>query len=430
MSTSSLAGARIAIVGSGQIGLTAAYFLQQRGADITILERDSLGSGAARGNGGLMSSTSATVLNEPGIVSHGLRHLFSSSSAFFVDPRALPSMSRWLMQFARRTSQRDFDIAVKKLDLLTVDTFALFDKLGAEGIGTQSGAGMLRCFASESAARADREATLRLGVGRPVAQTPGGIMDRTDLVALEPSIGDDVNAGYAVAGERFLNPSTYVDELFAVLSDRGLDFRRGEEVVEVVEDAGRGVVRTRGGVESFDRVLVAAGARSTSLLEGFGARMLIRPGKGYSFSFELDDELSRVLFFGDAHAAAIPLGGGRVRMAGTMEFDGSYDRLNQRRISALKSVAERNVRGIRWDTVGEEWVGARPMTVDGLPFIGPVSPAGSVHVATGHNMIGFALGPSTGQLVADLMSGVRRPAEEAAFDPFRFSRRAGKRTLP
>lgn len=421
MNEHSLSGVRIAIVGSGQIGLTAAYFLQQRGAEVTLFERETVGSGAARGNGGLMSSTSATALNEPGIVSHGMRSLFSPSGSFFVKPTALVGMSPWLLGFARRTSQRDFDDAVQKLDLLTVDTFSLFDKLLADGVGTRAGTGMIRCFTTEESARADRDNTLKLG-RRPVAQAPEEILTRAQLTALEPTIGEGVASGYLVPGERYANPSTYLDELFEVLTTRGMGVREGAEVTEVKEASGLAQVRSQHGVETFDRAVIAAGARSDGLVKPFGVDLRMRPGKGYSFSFEMNQDLTRVLMFGDAHSAAIPLGNGRVRMAGTMEFDGTYDRLNPRRIAALKAVAEKNLRGVDWATAAEEWVGARPMTVDGLPFIGAISPNRTVFVATGHNMIGYALGPATGQLLADLMSGIERPAESAAFDPRRFSR--------
>lgn len=422
--TRSLSGSRVAVIGAGQIGLTAAYFLQRRGAEVSLFERHRLGSGAARGNGGLVSSTSATPLNEPGIVRHGLQHLFSPSSAFFVKPSALASMSPWLLGFARRTSKHHFDDALEKLDLLTVDTFPLFDRLHAEGIGTSMSTGMIRCFASPDSARADLKAFRQLGT-RAVAQRAGELLNHESLVSLEPAISAAVQSGYLIEGERYLDPSSYVDELFAVLARRGASLREGVEVIGVEERAQTAELHSSTGTERFDRVLIAAGARSGPLVRPFGVKLRMRPGKGYSFVVRLDEELSRVLMFGDAHCAAVPIGGGRVRFAGTMEFDGTYDRMNRKRLEALKAAARQNLRGLDWSTLSDEWVGPRPMTIDGLPFVGPVSPGETVHVATGHNMLGFALGPATGQLVADLMSGVERPREARAFDPSRFSR--GKR---
>jgi D-amino-acid dehydrogenase len=116
----------------------------------------------------------------------------------------------------------------------------------------------------------------------------------------------------------------------------------------------------------------------------------------------------RLLDFTDAKVVATPLGE-RLRFAGTMEFDGTTDRFNALRIAAIVRSVAPFFHDIDWSKREEEWVGPRPMTADGLPFIGPIPTAPQVIVATGHNMFGLTLAPSTGRVVADLISG-REPS--------------------
>ena len=420
---SSLAGQRIGIVGAGHIGLAAAYYLLRRGAKVTMYERAHIGSGASRGNGGLISTTSATPMNEPGVVSHALRHLFSSTSAFFVKPTAIPGLASWLTRFALRTSEADFNDALHKLDLLTRDTVELFENLRADGIGTtMSDAGQIRAFQTESGAESDRR-SLAVLCERGFAPPPGELLDHAQLVAEEPTIGPAVQAGYVLPGERWADASTFVDELAGSLKDRGAQFVLNTEVTDVIEDGKGAFVVSAGDRARFDQVLIAAGVRTNPLAAKFGVKLRLKPGKGYSFSVVPKVVPGRVIMFGDVHCAAIPIHGGRIRIAGTMEFDGTYDRLNPKRILTLRRAAGTQMTGIDWPTIDEEWTGPRPMSIDGMPFIGPISPGEKVHIAAGHNMIGFALGPATGVLVADLMAGDRshRAAEIRAFSPKRFS---------
>ncbi|GAA3551573.1 FAD-dependent oxidoreductase [Amycolatopsis ultiminotia] len=418
----------IAIIGAGPIGLCAAHYLRAAGARVTVIDRTTVGGGAARGNGGLIATTTATPLPAPGVVSDALRHLFSPTSAFFVRPAALAGAAPFLVRVALHSSARRFRQTLACLDLLSKDTGYLWQQLTDAGIGTSlSDAGQLRCFDSEPSAVADHAAyseLARRGLGEP----PGDVVGAAELRGAEPGIGRAVVAGYTVPGERFANPSEFVDEMHESLAERGVEFIENTEISDLGEHPDHSWVKLDNGRLAVDQVLIAAGARSGSLAARFGVRLGIRPGKGYSFSVPVAELPKRVLYFNDAHCAAIPLAG-KARIAGTMEFDGTFDRLNQARVDALRTVAARHLDGADWTRMTDVWVGPRPMTVDGAPAIGALSARGRVSIATGHNMIGFALAPATGSLVADLMTGraSRRTAELEAFSPHRFRLRPRRR---
>src|SRR3546814_12231214 len=101
-----------------------------------------------------------------------------------------------------------------------------------------------------------------------------------------------------------------------------------------------------------------------------------------------------------------------------MEFRSPDAPLDPRRVQAIIDAAKPMLSGIDWTAREEEWVGSRPCTTDGLPLIGATrSPR--VHGAAVHGMWGLALGPLTGTMVVDAMSGAKPPSGLIHFDPLR-----------
>jgi D-amino-acid dehydrogenase len=177
-------------------------------------------------------------------------------------------------------------------------------------------------------------------------------------------------------------------------------------------------VHTSGGIVESEAAVLAAGVWTRELGRAVGVDLNLFPGKGYSFSVDVDKMPARLVHLGDAHVAVTPLGN-RLRIAGTMEFDRDHDRFHARRIDAIVRAAGPYLAGVDWANRRDEWVGPRPMTPDGLPVIGRLPRHRNVFVAAGHNMLGLVLAPSTGRLVAGLVDGESAPA---AFDPRRIAR--------
>ncbi|MFF0130169.1 NAD(P)/FAD-dependent oxidoreductase [Streptomyces mirabilis] len=96
---------------------------------------------------------------------------------------------------------------------------------------------------------------------------------------------------------------------------------------------------------------------------------------------------------------------GKVRVAGTMEFDRDPDRFRQSRVDAIVAAARPCLPGADWEHREQEWMGPRPMTTDGLPLIGPLPGRPGVVLAAGHNMLGLMPAPATGRLVTGLLTG-------------------------
>jgi len=191
--------------------------------------------------------------------------------------------------------------------------------------------------------------------------------------------------------------------------------------VDRVEKSGDRVVAVHSGSRRFaaDRVVLAAGAWTGALSKLFGTRLPVRPGKGYSVDVA-PYGLRGAINLSDAKVAVTPLAD-RLRLAGTMEFGGLDEDLNQVRVDAILRAPS---------TYFRDWAppsasppakaGCRPMTPDGKPIIGRLGDLTNAYVSTGHGMLGVTLAPGTAGALTDLILRDRLSPDLNTFSPARF----------
>jgi D-amino-acid dehydrogenase len=195
----------------------------------------------------------------------------------------------------------------------------------------------------------------------------------------------------------------------------------GARVTSIVDGATAAVVRTSTGDLKTGAVVVAAGVESRALCRQLGVKIDLFPGKGYSFSVLAEPMPRRVVHLGDARVVLTPMADA-LRVAGTMELDSETDTFRPRPIKAMVAAAHPYLKSADWQGRTSEWLGSRVLTPDGLPAIGRLPGTRRVILATGHNMLGLMLAPSTGQMVTDILTA-DTPSEAARpFDPHRLSR--------
>jgi D-amino-acid dehydrogenase len=69
---------------------------------------------------------------------------------------------------------------------------------------------------------------------------------------------------------------------------------------------------------------------------------------------------------------------------------------------------------------GKPWCGPRPVSVDGVPIIGP-TPIPSLSVNTGHGHLGWTMAAGSGQLLADLVTHAAPAIDPVPYDVKRFA---------
>lgn len=408
----------VAVVGAGMVGLTTAWHLQERGIEVTVLDRTGVAAGASWGNAGWLTPALVAPLPEPAMLRYGVRAVLSPRSPVYAPLAADPDLARFMAGFLRHSTHRHWERALAALLPVVREALPAFDLLAAEGISasTLPADPIVAAFATAGQLGPltdELEHLARAGGSVDYELVSGQVARR-----LCPILASSVQAAVLIRGQRFLNPVTYLHTLAGAVRSRGAEIVEGS-AVSGLQDGPDGVrlAASGGGAGRYEAVVVASGAWLGQLARAYGVRAVVQAGRGYSFSVAADPMPRQPVYLPTARVAVTPLGS-RLRVAGMMELRRPDAALDPRRIHAVVEAARPLLAGVDLDRRTDEWVGSRPVTADGLPLIGATS-SPRVFVNGGHGMWGITLGPVTGALLAEQIATGEVPAPLRPFDPLR-----------
>lgn len=370
----------VIVVGAGIVGLSTAWFLQERGVDVTVVDRSGMAAGASWANAGWLA---------PGLI-------FPSANC-------------------RRSS---WERALRANVALNEECLEASDVLVANGVDAPvTDAPITAVFRSDNDAQRTLERLRQL-------ETAGQTLYVTALSgdALReqvPLASAAVTAGLSVNSQRFVEPRRFVEALGRSVLQRGATMHR-LEIREVLDTgAGVAVYPHRGKRLTADAAVIATGARLSGLV-GRWLRVPLQVGRGYSFTVPVDRPTTGPIYLPDVGVACTPHRGA-LRVSGTLEFGHPNGPRARQRANDIAAAASPLLDGARWDVRTNLWVGACAATLDGRPLIGEV--ASGIYVAGAHGMWGLAHGPVTGRLLAEQIATGKQPQALAEFDPLARSRR-------
>jgi D-amino-acid dehydrogenase len=376
------------VVGAGIVGLSVAWFLQEEGFQVTVLDRNGVAAGASAGNAGWICPGFAAPLPEPSVLKYALRSLAQRDSPLRVAPAALPHTAAFFARFALSCSGRAWRRGVVHLARLSALAQESYDLLRKGGVsGELVAAPMLMAFGSAPEAAPvwhELHALAAAGQSYPVTE-----LDQAALRATQPLLSSRACYGLQLAAVTQAGPAS----------------------------GGRVRVTTQDGTETFGAAVLASGAWLGRLARNAGVRIPVAAGRGYSFTVSTATPLPAPWYLPTLRVVGTPAPGG-MRVGGTMEFTSPDAPLDMRRIEAIAGSARDYLTGVDWSTMANLWVGPRPVSADGLPLIGATRHA-NLFVAGGHGMWGMTLGPVTGRLLAELIATGRRHGVLEPFDPCR-----------
>ncbi len=410
---------RVAVIGGGVIGLSIAYFLAERGADVIVVDKDKVGAACSSGNLGWVVPSHAGPIPAPGLTLKSLRWLLRPGSPLYIKPTAIPELFGWLWRFRSHCNARDHNAGFHAIARFGQTAMPLLDRLIEAGVSFEmEEVGLLYLFRTEEAVDEvlDEIAPLEKYGYRPPTKLSGA-----DLKEFEPGVADGLYGGLHLEGDRHVRPESLCRGLEMQLRETGVEIREGVPVGDVMVSGDR-VTAFRGSGRPIeaDAFVIAAGAWSARMAERCGYRLPVQAGKGYNITVTNPAvPLRHPLYLAEAKMGCTPFEGAS-RIAGTMELSGINQTLDHRRISALeRSVQDYLPRALEGPD-RTEWVGMRPLMPDGLPAIGLLPGRSNVYVATGHAMLGVTLALSTGSALAELIVDGRSEVDLRAFDPARF----------
>lgn len=405
------------VVGAGAVGLSTAWFLQERGIEVTVVDREDVAAGSSWGNAGWLSPGLSIPLPEPGVLRYGLRSLVSPNAPLYVP--ATPDVGLWafLARFAAHCTMRSWRRGMRGYIPVNSDCLDAFDVLTRNGVDAPTHEAPITAAFAKSAQSRDllHELELINASGQEVRfATLSGEAAREQI----PQLSAGIETAIRLDGQRYVDPGEFVRALGRSVEARGATIVRGFTATRLRPERGAIVVASQeGGDVRADSVVLATGSWISPLARQVGVRMPVRAGRGYSFTVPTEQEVPSPIYLPAQRVACTPYQG-RLRVAGTMEFRRPDDPLDRKRIAAIIRSARPLLSGVAWEERTDEWVGSRPVSPDGLPLIG-ASRAPGVHIAGGHGMWGLTLGPVSGRLLAEQISTGKRMEALRPFDPLR-----------
>lgn len=400
------ASQNVLVAGAGLIGLCTAYSLARAGHRVTLIDKEEVGAGAARGNAGEITRIQATPMPEPEQLTEIFKGVTTRRHYLNIAPVAMPLLSGFGAGFIYNTVPSKVRENTRNLDQLVRGAFAAFDSYHEDGISLDGGGfGFLNSHVSADALQKFRDGQVRradlFGIERP-----GQIMLDSDLHDFEPVLDEHVRAGFVANTERYIDPRLFIDELHEKLLELDVEILEHTELVGLNNNTA-----TMRGAEGetargFDKAIVATGAWTTPSIEGLSSTRsaFVTSGTGYSYHVKPDRLPGYLLASIDRKTIGVPMSG-ELRVVGLMDFSSEIQEFSAQRVKHLASQASAFIKGIGDKPRFDEWTGPRPMTPNGLPIISPTKQHPNVIVATGHNMHGLSLGPVTAEVVVSMVEG-------------------------
>lgn len=410
---------KIIVIGGGVIGLCCAYYLVKDGHEVTVVDQGDMTTGASYINAGYLTPSHFTPLAEPGVITQGLKWMLDSSSPFYIKPHFDLEFFRWAWDFKKSATTAKVKKATPVLIEINLKSRDLYDEMlaSADFEFHYERKGLLMVYQTEKS----EEHELKLAERAAALDLEAIPLSRKQLQEIEPVFNEKVIGAVHWTCDAHTTPHQFMLNLKNWLKDNGTTFRANEEI-KGFEKNGDKIISVKTATENLeaDEFVLATGSWTSVLAKSLGLRIPIQGGKGYSMSVNHPTGITMPAILTEARMAVTPMYG-LTRFAGTMEFSGNNNIVHKHRVEAIARGAEGFYKDLK--ITDEEKAsavsGLRPVSPDGLPYIGRTSKYNNLYVASGHAMMGWSLGPITGKLIAQVISGEKTLV---GLEPFRVER--------
>ncbi|SIQ41718.1 D-amino-acid dehydrogenase [Maribacter ulvicola] len=410
----------VVIIGGGIVGLSTAYYLHKEGFEVTVIDKGDITSGASFVNAGYITPSHIIPLASPGMIAKGIKMMFNAASPFYMKPRLDTDFLKWSWYFHKSSTPAKVEKAIpaiKEINLMSRELFTDIKNSGDLGNFQLERKGLLMLYKTEAAYLHEKQVAERVAFeGLEVSD-----LNKSDLHKLEPHVNIDAEGAIHYECDGHTTPTEIMPKLLAYLKGEGVVIKTNEEVVDI-KSSGDRIIEVITNKDNYqpDEVVLAAGSWSANLAKKLHLKLPLQGGKGYCINRERNTGISIPAILMESKIAVTPMNE-FTRFAGTMEFSGNNDIIRKERVMAIVNGVHSFYPEIEIDVAEIENVktGLRPVSPDGLPYIGKSIKIKNLTIGTGHAMMGWSLGPATGKLISELLTGNKTFMSIAAFSPNR-----------
>ena len=407
----------VGIVGSGIQGVSNALFLQKKGFDVTIFDREEPGSPAASyGNAGHFSPYASLQLNRTDILSDVPSMLLSSRGPLALKWNYIPKMLPWFARFIFNCSKKKMMHTAKYMHQildLSLDAYdELFQEIDLDGLVVSNS--IIYVWENKGLKSRELEINIRnkLGIDQQILK-PKEIHD------LEPNIKPFYHGGVFYKYARHArNPKKILIKLFEKYLSLGGKFLK-INIQNLDFDEKKPVLRSEAQRFLFDKLIIACGAFSKRLTDQLHERIPLDTERGYHVHFKGKENLiSRPVIFLDRGFGMTPMNQG-LRAVGTVELGGLKNPPSKQRIEYVIKCAKELLPKLGKHE--DEWLGFRPTLPDFLPILGPSLKNKNIIYAFGHQHLGWTLGAITGKIISKIVAGEKTNLDLTPYSSKRFN---------
>ncbi|WOD44615.1 NAD(P)/FAD-dependent oxidoreductase [Hwangdonia lutea] len=397
------------VIGGGIIGLCSAYYLQKEGHQVTIVDQSNLDSGASYINAGYLAPSHIIPLSAPGVMKKGLKWMFNKSSPLYIKPRLDLDFLKWTLAFNKSCNAKHVEKAIPTIKAISLLSQDLYDDIKRDENFSfhYEKKGLLMLCQTDKALEAEiKTANLATQEGLDAQ-----VLNLKKLKQLEPHVTMYVKGATYYKCDSHTTPHEFMEDMKTYLKTNGVVFYRNEKVEDInFENHKISAIKTDKQVLKADEFVLAAGSWSAFLNKKIGVKLLLQAGKGYSINTTNSTRISIPAILTEAKVAVTPMHG-FTRFAGTMEIAGINQKINKTRVDAIADAAKKYYPKINLTAEEKKHAtcGLRPVSPDGLPYIGKSSKCKNLTIAAGHAMMGWSMGTATGKLVSEIISE-RKPS--------------------
>ncbi len=412
---------KIIIVGGGMNGLCTAYYLIKQNFDVTVIDNGDISNNCSFGNMGFLSPSHFIPLASPGIVAEGLKHMMSNTSPFYIKPRLNLSFLQWALKFYKNSSQKVVDKNSPHLSELLNLSRHLMNEI-KDDIGDvfemQEMGCMMMCHAKKTYEDELKVADAGEKLGLKVER-----LNREELQKLEPDVELNIYGAVLFKDDGHIHPGKFMVAMKNYLQKNGVTFQLNttvtgfkksrKKIEEVITDKG-----------SFTgkEIILTPGSWLPEVAKLLGLKLLLQGGKGYSYTYDyVEKNIKYPAILVDGRCAITPWKH-ELRIGGTMEFSGNNSNILINRMQGIYNSIKLFYPGLKIDFPPKNkiWTGLRPVTPDGLPYIGKAGNYDNLLIGGGHAMLGISEGAATGKIISDILEKGRAPIDISAFNVERF----------
>ncbi|WP_250433208.1 NAD(P)/FAD-dependent oxidoreductase [Hanstruepera flava] len=397
-------GKKVIIIGGGVIGLCSAYYLKKSGHHVTVIDQSNMDSGASYDNAGYLSPSHIIPLSAPGVMKKGIKWMFNPSSPLYIKPRLDKEFLQWTRAFNNSCNPKHVEKAIPIIKGLTLLSQELYDDIKQDNhfsFHLEKKGLLMLCQTQKMLEEEVKTAELAKSEGLDARE-----ISLSELKTLEPNTKINALGATYYKCDSHSTPHEFMSEMKSWLLKNDVIILQNESVqdLEVRNDKIISVITDKQKLKA-DEYVLAAGSWSPILSKKLGLHLLLQAGKGYRINTFIETGVLHPAILAEAKVAVTPMNG-FTRFAGTMEIAGINNNINPVRVEAIAKAVSNYLPDIHISDEEKDKAasGLRPVSPDGLPYIGKSSKCKNLTIATGHAMMGWSMATATGTLVSEIIS--------------------------